>query len=228
MNTRTNSARRPQTNQSSIRAAIKKIIRLGTTSASGQNRAMILSVFAVGPTIVWMFMGMAIRECNDSVVMEIANRSSIEESIQCLVFNKECNCRISPNETLFIDRCLPRLQSFAMHIIPVISCVLQLFAFRELITLGTDGNRFSNPATWVMFPLVSISIGIAMFSTHCYRYYLGCLVFMTSGLLAMLVFHDCTENPMVAENEHRRRNTNPSPPPLESADIDPKSWKQIL
>ena len=106
MNTRTSSARRPQTNQSSIRTAIKKIIRLGTKNASGQERAIILPFFAMGSAVVWMFMGIAIRECNDSVVMELANRSSIEESIQCLIFHKECRCRISPNETLFFDRCL--------------------------------------------------------------------------------------------------------------------------
>ena len=120
------------------------------------------------------------------------------------------------------------LQWSAMHIIPLVSSVLQLFAFRELITLGTDRNRYSNPVAWVMFPLVSISIAIAMFSIHCYHFYLGTLVFITSGLLAMLVFYDCTENKMVAENEHRHRNTNQPAQPLESADNDPKSWKQIL
>jgi hypothetical protein len=224
MNRQTNSPRRQQTNQSSLRTAINRRIRWGTTSASGQKRAMILSFFALGLILAWMLMGMAIQECDDSLVMEIANRSSIELSVQCLIFNKKCNCRISPNETLFLNRCLPRLQLFAMHIIPVISCVLELFVFRELITLGTYGNRFSKQVTWVMFPLVSISIAIAMFSTHCYHLHLGLSIFITSCLLAMLVFHDCTENRMVAENERRRRNRNRWAPLLQPIDENVKYW----
>jgi hypothetical protein len=210
MNTPTNLTRRPQTIRSSLRTAINRRIRWGSTSASGQKRAGIL------------------RECNDSVVMELANRSSIEESIQCLVFNKECHCRISPNETLFLDRCLPRVQLYVMHIIPFVSSVLDLFVFRELITLGPDGNSWSNQVAWVMLPLVSIGIAIALFSTHCYNYLLGAFVFGTSGVLALFVYHDCTENTMVAENEGRVIIANRLAPPPESADNDPKSWKEIL
>ena len=228
MHTQTNSARCPQTNLSSIRTAINKRIRWGTTSASGQKRAMILSFFALGPTLAWTYMGMTIRECNNSVVMEIANRSSIEESIQCLVFNNECHCLISPNETLFLDRCLPRLQLFTVRIIPVISCVLQLFALREWITLGRDGIRFSNPMACVMFPLVSVGIGIAMFSNHCYHVYLGFTICATSYLQAIPVFHDCTGNKGIPGNERRHRNANRWAPPLEPFDNDAQSWKEIL
>ena len=232
MNTRTNSAHRPQITRSSIRTAMKKIICLGTSTASSQKRAMVLCCFAVGPLVAWMLMGMAVRECNDSIVMELANRSSIEESVQCLIFIKGCRCRISPNETLFFDSCLPHLQLFAMRIIPVISCVLELLAFLELITFGTDGNRFSNPVAWVMFTLVSIGIAIAisivMFSTHCHHLFLGLATFATSALLTMLVFHEFEENRRVSENEHRRTNTNQSARSDQPIDNDPKSWRGII
>jgi hypothetical protein len=228
MNTPTNLARHPQTNQSSIRTAINKRIRLGTTSASDQKRAVILSLFAIGPILAWIFMGPAVRACNDSLVMEITNLSSIEQSIQCLIFNNECHCHIPPNETLFLDRCLPRLELFAMRIIPVVSFVLQLFAFREYVTLGTDNSRFSTTVAGVMFPVVSIGIAIAMYSTHCYHLHLGNLVFVTSGLLAMLVFHDCTENTMAGENERQRRNANRLAPPIASPDKNAPTWNEIL
>ena len=228
MNTQTNSGRRPRTNPSSTGTAINSRIRLGTTSASGQKRAMTISLFAVAPIFAWVLMVFAVRDCKDSLVMEIANRLSIEDSIQCRVFNKECNCRISPNETLSLDRCLSPLQLFAMRIIPVVSSVLQLFAFREYVTFGTAGNRLSNPVAWVMSPLVSIGITVGMFSTHCHNLHLGLSIFSNGSLLAMLVFYDRTKNPMVAENEGRRLNANRLNPPIEPADNEGNTRNEIL
>jgi hypothetical protein len=185
-----------------------------------------LVALAVVHIIAWMFMGMAIRECNDSVLMELANCSSIAESIQCLVFNKECHCRISPNETVFVDRCRPRVQFYMMRIIPFVSSVLELFVFRESITLEPDG--WFKQVKWVMLPLVSIGIAIAMFCIHCYHDLLGGTIFVTSGILAMFVFHDCPENNMVAENERRRRLANRWAPLLELIDDHADSWNQTL
>ena len=233
MNTQIYSAHRPRTNSSSIRAAINRRIRLGTTSPSNKIRALILSFLAVAPIFTWMFMANFIRECyySNAMAARNGNRTPIR-SIECLIFNRECSCGMSTNETQFADRCLTRLQLFAMRIIPGISFPLQLFAFREFITLGKDGNHFSNPLAWVMFTLVSIGIAIvisiAMFSTHCYHLLIGLATFITSALLTMLVFHEFEENNRVSENEHRRTNTNQSARSVQPIDNDRKSWKVIL
>ena len=105
-------------------------------------RTNLSSLRTAGSTVAWMFMEVPIRECNDSLVMEITNRSSIEKSVQGLVFSEECHYRISPNETFFLHRCLSPLHLFAMRITPVISSVLQLFPFREWITLNYDCHIF--------------------------------------------------------------------------------------
>jgi hypothetical protein len=115
-----------------------------------------------------------------------------------------------------------------MRVVPAVSFLLQLFAFRDFITFGTDGNRLPNPLAWTMFPLLSIGIGIGMFANHCYHIYLGSATCLTSQLVTMLIFHDWTQSKRVPEIEHWRRNTNQSVQPLEPADNDPQSWKEIL
>jgi hypothetical protein len=214
MNTQTNLAPQPQTNRSLLRTALNRRIRWGTTNDSSQKRAMILSVFALGPILVWMLLGLVVRNCylSHAVPTKISNNTSPEGSLQCLIFNKECNCRISSNETVYLDLCLPRLEFCVLRIVPLVSFVLQLFAFREFITVGTDNNRCPTQVSWVMFALVSIG----MYSTHCYHNLLGMSILVTSGLLVLLSFYDYTGNTAVTENE--RANTNPLPSPLQPTD----------
>jgi hypothetical protein len=233
MNTQIYSAHRPRTNSSSIRAAINRRIRLGTTSTSNKIRALILSFLAVAPIFTWVFMANFIRECYYSNAMAARNGDRVLiRSIECLIFNRECSCGMSTNETQFADRCLTRQQLFAMRIIPGVSFFLQMFAFREFISLGKDGNHFSNPLAWVMFTLVSIGIAIAiaivMFSTHCYHLLLGLATFVTSALLVMLVIHEFERTTRVSENEHWRRNRNQWARSVQPIDNDPRSWKVIL
>ena len=233
MNTQIYAARRPRTHSSSIRAVINRRIRLGTTSTSSQIRALILSFLAVAPTFTWMLMAPYIRACYYSNAMATrVGDGSLAKPSQCLIFNSECSCGMSTNDTEFADRCLTRQQSFEMRIIPGVSFFLQMFAFREFITLGKDGNHFSNPLAWVMFTLVSIGIAIvisiAMFSTHCYHLLIGFATFVTSILLVMLAYHEFERTTRVSENEHRRTNTNPSARSLAPADNDPRSWREIL
>ena len=82
---------------------------------------------------------------------------------------------------------------------------MELFAFRDYLTVKIGNNRFLNPVAWrVMFFLVSIGITIAMFSTHCYHESLGMCIFLTSDVLTVLALFECTENALVLENERRR------------------------
>ena len=233
MNTRIYSAHRPRTNPWSIRAAINRRIRLGTTSTASQIRALILSFLAVAPIFTWVLMAPSMRVCDYSNAMatRVGDGSMIKPT-QCLIFDNECSCGMSPNDTQFADRCLTRQQSFAMRIIPGVSFFLQMFAFREFITLGKDGNHFSNPLAWVMFTLVSIGLSIAisivMFSTHCHHLDLGLTICLTSGLLVMLAFHEFERTTRVSGNAHRRTNTNQWARSITPADNDPRSWKVIL
>ena len=130
-------------NPSAITTAIKRRIRIGTTDASSQRRAAIISLFAFGTTVIWILMGTAVRNCHITLAeqMPTYNKSTVEGSIECLIFNSDCRCRKPSNGTLVSDLCLTRLQVHINRILPVVSTVLQLFAFREFVTLGVDCNR---------------------------------------------------------------------------------------
>ena len=111
---------------------MKRFIRFSTSNASDQARAMILSFSAVGIMFIGIIIAVTISFCHKYLdQIQISSVSSPKESFQCLIFNKECHCRISPNETHFSDRCLPRLKLHMLRLLPVVSSVLQLFAFRE-------------------------------------------------------------------------------------------------
>lgn len=195
--------RRSHTNESSLRTTITRRIQWGTTSALSQKRAGILTLLAVGSNVAFIMLVIHIQICNESVIMQIERRYSTTLSAQCLAFNRECSCHISPNETQLVDDCLPRLRSYTMRILPVVSSVLELLIFRELITLKISLHRFFNHTVWLMFLLVSIAVAVAMFSTHCYHLIVGLVIFCTSSLLAIFVIHDCKENTMVQAERPR-------------------------
>ena len=201
----------------SMNAKTKRRLRFGTTSASNQSRALILSFSAMAIMLVWGCVALTIRSCNYALdLVQIAGVPSIQESFGCLAFNKQCNCLMSSNTTHVRDPCVTRLQFHAMKILPLISLVLEPFAVREFFTLDPDCNRFFIRMAWGASPFVYGAIVIVMFSNHCYHVCLMGLIYATSGILALLGLHELLENRIVAPKKDRAEPTLPlalSPPP---------------
>ena len=124
--------------------------------------------------------------------------------------------------------CITRLQLHIARILPLVSYVLQLFAIRELFTLGVDCNRALIRVAWAISPFVFIAIAISMYSNH--RYFFPSIVslFSTSGVVAMLFAHDYVRRKIAAENgrtaKHRILLTS-APPPVEK---HAKPWNEII
>jgi hypothetical protein len=203
-----------------------KIIRLTTTNHCEQKRAMILSLLGVGFILIWLFVALMIQECYRIFVKQMGTPSAVGQSIECMVFNNTCHCEMMPNETLFQERCLSHLKLNVTRIAPQLSLILQLFAFREYVTLCNGVPRLLYQMTWLLFPGVSIALAVAMFSTHCHHFDLGFSIFVTGYVLGVITLHDYLENTTVATNARRaaRRSSSSS----ECTDDEVESWKSIL
>ena len=228
MNTQTLAAR-PPTNRSSLRTKIERSIRFGTTSFPNRTRAMFFAFSVLGTIAVCLMIAGAVRSCHilrDEIGM--SNVTSSKSSSQCSLSDEECPCNVSSNGTQFPVFCITRLQLHIARILPLASYVLQLFAIRELFTLGVDCNRVLIRVAWVVSSFVLIPIAISMYSNHCYFFPLIVSLFSTSGVVAMLFAHDYVRRKIAEENgrttEHRILLTS-APPPVEK---HAKPWNEII
>ena len=92
-----------------------------------------------------------------------------------------------------------------LRILPLISYVSQLFAIRELFTLGVDCNRTLIGVAWVLSSFVLFAISIGMFLNDCYFFAFTIVsIYSTSGVVAMLFVHDYVQKEKAAKNATRR------------------------
>ena len=200
----------------SINATTRRRIRFGTTSASNQSRALILSFSAMGIMLAWLCLVLTVRLCSnelDQIQMKTSGVQLTYESLQCLAFNQQCHCRMSSNTTHVLGPCVTRLRFYIMEILPLVSVALQPFPLREFFTLDPDCNRFFVRMAWRVSPLVYAAIVIIMFTNHCYHVCLNISVCATGAILLVFGLHELLENRIVAQKEDRTVPSTPLPPP---------------
>ena len=190
----------------SITTKKRRRIRFGTTNASNQLRALIFSFSAMAIMFAWLCLAIVVRECTEELDKIQRNITGVRprfESLQCLVLNRQCNCRMLSNTTHVHDSCIPRLQLHVMKILPLLSLVLQPFALREFFTFDGECTRVFVRMAWGVSAFAYAAIVIAMFSNHCYHDCLILSICVTSTILFLFGMHELRENRIVARKEEQ-------------------------
>lgn len=196
----------------------RRWIRFGTNTASNQWRALILSSSVFGLMLAWVGLAFVIQSCTDELDHMQKNITGVfprHESIQCIVLDRQCNCRMSSNGTHVHDSCVTRLHLHVMKILPLLSLVLQPFALQESFTLAPNCARFFVPMASSVSPLVYATVVIVMYTIHCYHTHLIVSIYATSGILFFLGVHELCENRMVGCKQDR--TVLPSTPQVSSS-----------
>ena len=152
----------------------------------------------------WLYVVFVVQGCIEKLGEKQRNITGVRpryESVQCLILNRQCNCRMLSNTTHVHDSCIPRLQLHFVKILPLLSLVLQPFALREFVTLDADCNRFFVRLAWKVSALAYAAIVIGMFTNHCYHVHLIVSIYATSTVLFLFGLHELRENRIVARKE---------------------------
>lgn len=196
----------PSANRSSIPTKIKKRIRFGTNNGHNQVRALIFAFPAFLTMAFCLIEGSDFGRCHQLLDRtEALNITSPKSSFQCSLSNEKCLCTVSSNGSqVSYPNCITRLELQMLRILPLISYVSQLFAIRELFTLGVDCNRALIGVAWVLSSFVIFPIGIGLFGNDCYFFaYTIVSLYSTSGVVAMLFVHDYVQKDKAANNATR-------------------------
>ena len=196
----------PSANRSSISTKIKKRIRFGTKNGHNQGRALIFAVPAFLTMSFCFIVGGDFGRCHLLLDRsEPLNITSPKSSFQCSLSNEKCLCTVSSNGSqVLCPNCITRLELQILRILPLISYVSQLFAIRELFTLGVDCNRALIGVAWVLSSFVLFAISIGMFLNDCYFFaYTIVSIYLTSTVTVMLFIHDCDQKDKAAKNATR-------------------------
>ena len=184
----------PSANRSSISTKIKRRISFGTNNRSSQGRAFLFTYPAMVTMGFCLIFGGDIQRCHRSL-----DRT---KSLNITTSKSSSQCSVSSNGSqLSYANCTTRLELHMLRILPLISYVSQLFAIRELFTLGVDYNRALIRVAWALSSCALFAIGIGMFSNNCNFFdYTIISLFSTGGVLGLLTAHDYVLTQIAADN----------------------------
>jgi hypothetical protein len=165
-------------------------IRFGTIN-SGRSPALVLgfTAFLIG---YWCMHFQMRRSWSHDLILEY-----YPSNVTSTIFNRHCGLpyddyrcsvlSITPNISKF---CLNDAQIASIRLLPLLSFALQVWLIYELFSLSEDCVRFFLYAIGVTSVFIFAGITIVTYHDTCAQPYITMFLFLTSGILFMLVIRD--------------------------------------
>jgi len=129
-----------------------------------------------------------IENCRETI-FSLSSTNTIQNSsfLKCNIPYEECRCSIISNKLKKSIECITNIQTMTAHILPVISCVLQLYLIYELFSVTGNYSHILRDIFWIIGLFIFIIIAIFTQGNTCLYFKTSDTLFTSGCFLSVIV-----------------------------------------